>query len=90
MLFWLSLPVHSGSLKKIDYSKHICLANHLPFFKNDSLFLNALIFISFFYLLAVFFFIMYRQTFYIQQFLYFGNFGESYPNDAARVEGSEL
>ena len=26
MTFWLSLPVHSGSLKRIDYPKQICLA----------------------------------------------------------------
>ena len=29
--FWLSLPVHSGSLKRIDYPKHICLAHPLSF-----------------------------------------------------------
>ena len=27
--FWLSLPVHSGSLKRIDYPKQICLAHPL-------------------------------------------------------------
>ena len=26
MTLWLSLPVHSGSLKRIDYPKQICLA----------------------------------------------------------------
>ena len=31
MIFWLSLPVHSGSLKSIDYPKQICLA-HILFF----------------------------------------------------------
>ena len=30
-LFWLSLPVHSGSLKRIDYLKQICLAQPLSF-----------------------------------------------------------
>ena len=25
MTFWLSLPVHSGSLKRIDYPKQSCL-----------------------------------------------------------------
>ena len=29
--FWLSLPVHSGSLKRIDYPKQICLAHTLSF-----------------------------------------------------------
>ena len=29
--FWLSLPVHSGSLKRIDYPKQICLAHPLYF-----------------------------------------------------------
>ena len=31
MTFWLSLPVHSGSLKKIDNPKQICLAHPLSF-----------------------------------------------------------
>ena len=31
MTFWLSLPVHSGSLKRIDYPKRICLANAINF-----------------------------------------------------------
>ena len=31
MTFWLSLPVHSGSLKRIDYPKRICLAHALSF-----------------------------------------------------------
>ena len=31
VFFWLSLPVHSGSLKKIDYPKQICLAHPLSF-----------------------------------------------------------
>ena len=29
VFFWLSLPVNSGSLKKIDYPKQICLAHLL-------------------------------------------------------------
>ena len=29
--FCISLPVHSGSLKRIDYPKQICLAHHLSF-----------------------------------------------------------
>ena len=29
MTFWLSLPVHSGSQKKIDYPKLICLTHPL-------------------------------------------------------------
>ena len=28
---WLSLPVYSGSLKRIDYPKQICLAHTLSF-----------------------------------------------------------
>ena len=31
-IFWLSLPVHSGSLKRINYSKQICLAYPLSFY----------------------------------------------------------
>ena len=31
MTFWLSLPVHSGSLKRIDYPKRICLTHALSF-----------------------------------------------------------
>ena len=31
VFFWLSLPVHSGSLKRINYLKHICLAHPLSF-----------------------------------------------------------
>ena len=31
IFFWLSLPVHSGSLKGIDYPKQICLAHPLSF-----------------------------------------------------------
>ena len=31
MTFWLSLPVHSGSLKRIDYPKRICVAHALSF-----------------------------------------------------------
>ena len=31
VFFWLSLPVHSGSLKRIDYPKQICLAHPLSF-----------------------------------------------------------
>ena len=27
VFFWLSLPGHSGSLKRIDYPKQICLAH---------------------------------------------------------------
>ena len=42
--FWLSLPVHSGSLKRIDYPKQICLA-HPPSFECFSLLLKELIFI---------------------------------------------
>ena len=30
-IFWLSLPVHSGSLKRIDYPKQICLIHPLSF-----------------------------------------------------------
>ena len=32
MTFWLSLPAHSGSLKRIDYPKQICQTN--PFLLN--------------------------------------------------------
>ena len=31
VIFWLSLPVHSGSLKRIDYPKQICLDHSLSF-----------------------------------------------------------
>ena len=31
MTFLLPLPFHSGSLKRIDYSKQICLAHPLSF-----------------------------------------------------------
>ena len=31
VFFWLSLPVHSVSLKRIDYPKQICLANPISF-----------------------------------------------------------
>ena len=31
VFFCLSLPVHSGSLKRIDYPKQICLAHPLSF-----------------------------------------------------------
>ena len=31
MVFWLLLPVYSGSLKRIDYPKQICLAHPLSF-----------------------------------------------------------
>ena len=30
MVFWLLLPVYSGSLKRIDYPKQICLAQFFP------------------------------------------------------------
>ena len=36
MLFWLPLPVHSGSMNRIDKRKQICLAHPL------SLMFNAL------------------------------------------------
>ena len=31
IVFWLSLPVHSGPLKRIDYPKQICLAHPVSF-----------------------------------------------------------
>ena len=31
MVFWLLLPVYSGSLKRIDYPKQICLVHRLSF-----------------------------------------------------------
>ena len=31
VVFWLLLPVYSGSLKRIDYPKQICLAHPLSF-----------------------------------------------------------
>ena len=34
MTFWLSLPVHSGSLNRIDYPKQICLGHTLSFLLN--------------------------------------------------------
>ena len=50
MVFWLSLPVYSGSLKRIDYPKHICLAP--IFLLNVLLFLKELIFIFLFVVTA--------------------------------------
>ena len=38
--FWLSLPVRSGSLKRIGYPKQICLAHPLSFECCGSLFMN--------------------------------------------------
>ena len=31
MTFWVLLPVYLGTLKRIDYPKHICLAHPLSF-----------------------------------------------------------
>ena len=31
MVFWLVLPIYSGSLKRIDYPKQICLTHPLSF-----------------------------------------------------------
>ena len=45
VFFWLSLPVHSESLKRIDYPKQICLAH--PLFLMFSLLVKELIFIFF-------------------------------------------
>ena len=51
MVFWLLLPVYSGSLKRIDYPKKICLAHPLSF-ECFLLLLKELIFIFLFVVTA--------------------------------------